>query len=312
MRLDDVDAGAAGYERRLDAPLVGRERESATLEAAIALALGEGRCGSSLCSGPRGSASRGSRARSARVSTERRRVVSGRCLAYGGGITYWPLVELVRGPRRPRGDRGHDRDCRRRTRRRSSTCARRSETPTPPPRATSSSGESDACSRQSPATGRCSSASRTSTGPSPRCSISSSTSWPSAAARSSCCATRARTSWRRDPAGPVHGSRARTAVGAEADRARRGPGRHGHGGAAFDRGDGGGQPTLRRAARRDGARDRRRRGRDARAPGVDPRAARRPPRRLDARRAPGDRARFGDRQGVLAAGRRGSLLARGP
>ena len=95
MRLDDVDAGAAGYERRFDAPLIGRERELATLEAAIRSHLGEGRCGLLTLLGPAGvGKSRLAREVSSRLDGATR-IVSGRCLAYGAGITYWPLVELV-------------------------------------------------------------------------------------------------------------------------------------------------------------------------------------------------------------------------
>ena len=221
-RASGVDADATrrrrrdappGYARRLDAPLVGRAGELATLEAAIERRfVDEGRCGVvTLRRARRGSASRGSRARSRRVSTGERRVAPGRCLAVRrrdhvlaarrarariSAASRRSLGAIARRCRRRRGARAPARGDRR---------VRRS-----PLRATSSSGVSGGCSRQSPATGRCSSASRISTGPSRRCSISSSTSSRSQRRRSSCCATRDRSSWRRGRAGRATRSRART------------------------------------------------------------------------------------------------------
>ncbi len=96
FRLDDVDATAAGYARRLDAPLVGRVEELARIRAAIAELADERRCGVVTIVGPAGIG----KSRLVReIVTELEAtatVMSGRCLPYGAGITYWPLVELVR------------------------------------------------------------------------------------------------------------------------------------------------------------------------------------------------------------------------
>ena len=96
FRLEDVDATAAGYARRLDAPLIGRADELERLEAAIATLVGQSRCGVVGVTGQAGiGKSRLVREVVARLADEVT-VLSGRCLPYGAGITYWPLVELVR------------------------------------------------------------------------------------------------------------------------------------------------------------------------------------------------------------------------
>ncbi|MBA2294824.1 MAG: AAA family ATPase, partial [Actinobacteria bacterium] len=96
LRLEDVDASSAGYARRLDAPLVGRATELDQLLARIDTLFDEHRCGIVSLVGPAGvGKSRLSQEVVARYG-EQARVASGRCLAYGSGITYWPLVELVR------------------------------------------------------------------------------------------------------------------------------------------------------------------------------------------------------------------------
>ena len=96
FRLDEVDATAAGYARRLDAPLVGRVEEVQRIRAAIAELAAERRCGVVTIVGPAGIG----KSRLVReIVTEldaTATVMSGRCLPYGAGITYWPLVELVR------------------------------------------------------------------------------------------------------------------------------------------------------------------------------------------------------------------------
>ena len=95
LQLEDVDASAAGYARRLDAPLVGRLAERTVLCDEIDRLFAEGRCGVLTLVGPAGVGK--SRLAHEVVShfAGRARVATGRCLAYGIGITYWPLVELV-------------------------------------------------------------------------------------------------------------------------------------------------------------------------------------------------------------------------
>ena len=96
FRLDDVDVTAAGYTRRLDAPLVDRVEELERIRTVIDAALDENRCTVVSIVGPAGIGK-------SRLALEitaglagRVRVAFGRCLPYGSGITYWPLVELIR------------------------------------------------------------------------------------------------------------------------------------------------------------------------------------------------------------------------
>jgi class 3 adenylate cyclase/tetratricopeptide (TPR) repeat protein len=88
--------GAPGYERRLESVMVGRERELASLRQAFDRAVsgrachlftvlgsagvGKSRLAAELVAGVGGDAT----------------VWMGRCLSYGEGITYWPLVEVFR------------------------------------------------------------------------------------------------------------------------------------------------------------------------------------------------------------------------
>ena len=91
---------------------------------------------------------------------------------YGSGITYWPLVEIVRRARSRRGTRsraGRGRDPR-------AASSKPSAAPSPARAATSSTGPYDGSSRPSPATGPSCSSWTTSSGPSLRSSTSSSTS----------------------------------------------------------------------------------------------------------------------------------------
>jgi class 3 adenylate cyclase/tetratricopeptide (TPR) repeat protein len=89
--LDDVPA----FTRRLDTPFVGRQRELELLEEAFERAA-VGRVELVTVLGPPGiGKSRLARELLASVR-ERARVVVGRCLPYGEGITYWPLAEIVK------------------------------------------------------------------------------------------------------------------------------------------------------------------------------------------------------------------------
>ncbi len=95
-RLLEVVGGAAAIERRLDTPLVGRQRELAALRGAFEAATFERRCRLVSVLGPPGiGKSRLAHELAVRLAAEAT-VLSGRCLAYGEGITYWPLVEIFR------------------------------------------------------------------------------------------------------------------------------------------------------------------------------------------------------------------------
>jgi class 3 adenylate cyclase/tetratricopeptide (TPR) repeat protein len=96
-RLLRVIEGAPAFERRLDAPLLGRREELAQLHAAFDRVVSERGCRLVTVLGPPGiGKSRLARELSAMLVDEAT-VLSGRCLPYGEGITYWPLVEIFRG-----------------------------------------------------------------------------------------------------------------------------------------------------------------------------------------------------------------------
>jgi class 3 adenylate cyclase/tetratricopeptide (TPR) repeat protein len=93
--LKELRPGVPGAARRLDSPLVGRTREVAELRAALAEAeqLGGAQLVTLL-----GAAGIGKTrlVRELAVGAPHARLLAGRCLPYGDGITYWPLVEIVR------------------------------------------------------------------------------------------------------------------------------------------------------------------------------------------------------------------------
>jgi class 3 adenylate cyclase/tetratricopeptide (TPR) repeat protein len=95
-RLLDVSSKAGQLARRLDSPLLGRERELERLTDAFERALRERSPQSVTVLGPAGIG----KSRLARelmsVAGEQASVLFGSCLPYGEGITYWPLAEIVR------------------------------------------------------------------------------------------------------------------------------------------------------------------------------------------------------------------------
>jgi class 3 adenylate cyclase/tetratricopeptide (TPR) repeat protein len=93
FRVAEVVAGAPAFTRRIDAPFVGRGRELETLEAAFAAAVERRVAQLATIVGPPGIG----KSRLARELLQRidARVLVGRCLSYGEGITYWPLAEIV-------------------------------------------------------------------------------------------------------------------------------------------------------------------------------------------------------------------------
>src|SRR4051794_9942215 len=106
-RLVDV-VGDEAFARRLDSPLVGRERELAVLRAAYEDVRDGRRCRLVTVVGAAGiGKSRLVRELLASVTGEAR-VLTGRCLAYGEGITFWPLAELVRAAARIGADADAD------------------------------------------------------------------------------------------------------------------------------------------------------------------------------------------------------------
>jgi class 3 adenylate cyclase/tetratricopeptide (TPR) repeat protein len=81
-------------ERRFATPMVGRERELQGLSAAFARALEDRSCQLFTILGSAGVGK--SRLAAEFLAGLGVRVVRGRCLSYGEGITYWPVVEILK------------------------------------------------------------------------------------------------------------------------------------------------------------------------------------------------------------------------
>ncbi len=92
-RLTGVVEGAEFISRRLDSPLVGRENELAQLQRAFDHAVSERVAYQFTLLGPAGIG----KSRLVKELDERidARLLTGRCLPYGEGITYWPLSEIA-------------------------------------------------------------------------------------------------------------------------------------------------------------------------------------------------------------------------
>ena len=84
----------AAPERRHDSVFVGRERELGLLSEAWERAVGEQRCEVVTVVGDPGIGK--SRLAAEALASTDARVVRGRCLPYGAGITYWPVVEVIK------------------------------------------------------------------------------------------------------------------------------------------------------------------------------------------------------------------------
>jgi class 3 adenylate cyclase/tetratricopeptide (TPR) repeat protein len=94
--LHSVQADVPAFTRRLDTPFVGRRRELEFLEAELERAAQERACRLVTVLGPAGIGKSRLVRELLTASGERASVVVGRCLPYGEGITFWPLVEIVR------------------------------------------------------------------------------------------------------------------------------------------------------------------------------------------------------------------------
>jgi class 3 adenylate cyclase len=95
FRLERLDAEAAGLARRLDRPLVGRERERERLRADFADAVAARTCRLFTLLGPAGVGKSRLVADFLEGVGAAATVAGGRALSYGEGITYWPLVEAL-------------------------------------------------------------------------------------------------------------------------------------------------------------------------------------------------------------------------
>ena len=95
FRVVEVTAGVAGLARRLDSPMVGREREFARLRQTFEAAIADRSCQLFTILGTPGvgkSRLVGEFLGSLGAAT----VLRGRCLPYGEGITFFPVGEVVK------------------------------------------------------------------------------------------------------------------------------------------------------------------------------------------------------------------------
>ena len=94
FKLLDVDMAAAAIARKLDTPLVGRQGELGQLAQAFERAVSENRCHLFTLLGPAGVGK--SRLTTEFLASVDATVVSGRCLDYGEGITFWPVISVLK------------------------------------------------------------------------------------------------------------------------------------------------------------------------------------------------------------------------
>lgn len=94
-RLLSVVPGAPGHVRHFDAPMVGRERELRRLRQAFDDAVSERSCHLFTVLGTAGVGKSRLVAEFLAGVADQARILKGRCLPYGEGITYWPVREIV-------------------------------------------------------------------------------------------------------------------------------------------------------------------------------------------------------------------------
>jgi class 3 adenylate cyclase/tetratricopeptide (TPR) repeat protein len=94
-RLLAVRPGAAGFARHLDAPMVGRERELSLLRDVFDRTVTDEACQLFTVLGVGGVGKSRLMAAFTDELAGRARILRGRCLPYGEGITYFPLAEAI-------------------------------------------------------------------------------------------------------------------------------------------------------------------------------------------------------------------------
>jgi class 3 adenylate cyclase/tetratricopeptide (TPR) repeat protein len=95
LRLIAVSAGAAGHERHLDSPMVGRTKELSLLEHALERAVTERTSHLFTLMGPAGVGKSRLVHEFLTGAAADATVLRGRCLSYGDGITLFPLAEVI-------------------------------------------------------------------------------------------------------------------------------------------------------------------------------------------------------------------------
>jgi class 3 adenylate cyclase/tetratricopeptide (TPR) repeat protein len=95
FRLLTVSADAAGHERHLDSPIVGRAKELSLLQHALERAIAERTSHLFTLMGPAGVGKSRLVAEFLSTSGGEATVLRGRCLSYGEGVTFFPLDDVV-------------------------------------------------------------------------------------------------------------------------------------------------------------------------------------------------------------------------
>jgi tetratricopeptide (TPR) repeat protein len=96
FRVVEIVSGAPGHMRRLDSPMIGREDERTLLERAFERAVRERSCHLFTIFGAAGVGKSRLVAEVVATLSHRATIVSGHCLSYGEGITFWPIAEVLR------------------------------------------------------------------------------------------------------------------------------------------------------------------------------------------------------------------------
>jgi len=96
VRLVEVLEGAEPFARRLDSPMVGRERQLDVMSRAFEAAVADRACHLFTVLGTAGVGKSRLLAEFIKGVGGRATVLRGRCLSYGQGITLWPVAEVVR------------------------------------------------------------------------------------------------------------------------------------------------------------------------------------------------------------------------
>jgi class 3 adenylate cyclase len=96
FRVESVHEGQPERARRLESPMIGREREQRLLEQAHERAVGERACHLFTVLGAAGVGKSRLVGEFLEGLGDSATVARGRCLPYGEGITFWPLLEIVR------------------------------------------------------------------------------------------------------------------------------------------------------------------------------------------------------------------------
>ena len=108
-RLVGVKSGGLEAVRRRDAPMVGRRREMDTLRSAYSGAVASRGCRMVTVVGDAGVGKTRLTLEFLEARGGEAGIVTGRCLPYGDGITFWPIVEIVRQAAEIRDDDPPDR-----------------------------------------------------------------------------------------------------------------------------------------------------------------------------------------------------------